>query len=155
MSQTNSLADARVPATCGLRDFLVARVGGTHVAVPADRVDAVLEARAGNDPPCDEPWVGGWFVHRDRMFLAVRLDGRDAPRSPVAKRIVVRESDHARFAIDVDEVYGPAVLDDVMESPFPAVGWHAPKDWLRLGVAFDGRVICRVDVDAVAARLAG
>ncbi|MBI3875369.1 MAG: hypothetical protein HY300_05315 [Verrucomicrobia bacterium] len=88
------------------------------------------------------------------MWLVVRLEGRDAPRSPAAKRIVVREIRQSRFAIEVDEVFGVAVLDNVASTPFPAWGWRAPAGWLKRGVAHDGRTICCVDVDSVATRLA-
>jgi chemotaxis signal transduction protein len=154
MSNNDSLLATSVPAACGLREFVIARVGAVHVAVPADRVEAVVDGRVGAEPPCDEQWVGGWFEHRDRLWLAVRIDGRAERRAESVKRIVVRESDDLRFAIEVDEVYGPAVLDDVADAPVAESGWIAPAGWLRRGAAFDGRPVCCVDVDAVAGHIA-
>jgi hypothetical protein len=154
MRDNESLLETTVPAACGLREFVIARVGDAHVAVPADRVETVVDGRVGADPPCEEAWVGGWFEHRDRLWLAVRIDGRVPSRGVPVKRIVVREADHLRFAIEVDEVYGPAVLDDVDDAPVADGDWIAPSSWLRRGAAFDGRPVCCVDVDAVAAHVA-
>jgi len=154
MSNNDSLLATPVPAACGLREFVIARVGDAHVAVPADRVETILDGRVGAEPPCGEQWVGGWFEHRDRLWLAVRIEGRVAPRGAAVKRIVVRESDHVRFAIEVDEVFGPAVLDDVADEAPAGSDWIAPAAWLRRGAAYDGRPVCCIDVDAVAERLA-
>jgi len=154
MSNNDSLLATPVPAACGLKEFVIARVGDAHVAVPADRVETVVDGRVGAEPPCHEQWVGGWFEHRDRLWLAVRIDGRAPSRGAPVKRIVVRESDHTRFAIEVDEVFGSAVLDDVADEPLASGDWIAPAAWLRRGSAYDGRPVCCIDVDAVAARVA-
>ncbi len=148
MNDANAVLEAPVRATT---EFLIARVGESHVAIPADRVDCVLDARRGAEPPCDEPWVAGWFLHRDRMWLSVTLVGRDAPRGASAKRVLVRESVGARFAIEVDEVHGLALLDEVRPEPAGPSDWRAPKRWLTRGVAYDGRPVRCVNVDAVAA----
>jgi chemotaxis signal transduction protein len=153
MSINDTTLQSSVPDSCGLREFVIGRVGGTHVAIPAERVESVIDAKDGSEPPCDELWVAGWFLHRDRLWLSVRLDGRDVPRATVAKRLVIRESDHLRFAIEVDELLGSAVLDDVGTAPFDAEGWSAPSEWLRRGEAYDGRPVCCVDVDAITAHL--
>jgi chemotaxis signal transduction protein len=154
MNTNDAVLEAPATGVCGLREFLIARVGDTPVAIAADRVETVVDATRGAEPPCDEPWVAGWFLHRERMWLSVHLAGRDAPRAAGAKRIVLRERDHARFAIEVDEVHGPAVLDEVRREAVRPAGWRAPAQWLGKGVSFDGRPVCWVDVDAVAADLA-
>ena len=141
------------PATAGRKEFVVARVGHTRVALAAERVEAVIDGAAGAEPPCDEPWVAGWFVHEDRLRLVVRLDGRRMRRGAPVKRIVIRETESVRFAIEVDEVYGGAVLDHVGAEPFRADGWIAPDGWLKRGSAYDGTPVCSIDLDAVAARL--
>jgi chemotaxis signal transduction protein len=154
MNTNDAVLEAPAPGVCGLREFLIARVGDTHVAIAADRVETVSDAPRGAEPPCDEPWVAGWFVHRERMWLSVNLVGRDAPRAAGAKRILMRERDGARFAIEVDEIHGPAVLDEVFREPMKPAGWGAPDRWLGKARSFDGRPVCWVDVDAVAADLA-
>jgi hypothetical protein len=149
MSDTNAVVETSAPVATGLREFVVGRVGDIHVAVPADRVEATVAAVRGSEPPCDEPWVAGWFTHRDRLWLSVRLDGRAADCGPVGKRLVMRESTGVRYAIELDEVYGPVVLDAVANVPYPAERWAAPTEWLKVGFAHDGRPICCVDVDEV------
>jgi len=154
MNTNDAVLEAPARGVCGLREFLIARVGDTLVAIAADRVEAIVDAPRLSEPPCDEPWVAGWFVHRDRMWLSVNLVGRDATREVGAKRLVIREKDHARFAVEVDEVHGPTLLDEVRREPMRPAGWRTPTRWLGRGVAFDGRAVCWVDVDAVAADLA-
>jgi hypothetical protein len=51
-------------------------------------------------------------------------------------------------------VHGPAVLDEVLREPMRLKGWSAPQKWLGKARSFDGRPVCWVDVDAVAADLA-
>ena len=154
MSTHDAVLDTSASAATGLRECLIARVGQTRVAVPLDRIETVLEGSVGAEPPCDEPWVAGWFVHRDRLWLVVRLEGRRARPGANAKRIVIRESEGVRFAIEVDEVYGPAVLDHVADETIEVRGWLTPGGWLRRGAAYDGSPVCCVDVRAVAQRLA-
>ena len=149
-----SQVTATEPGTPGRKEFVVARLGHTRLAIAADRVEAVLDGTVGAEPPCGEPWVAGWFVYRDRLWLVVRLDGRRGRRGAPTKRIVIRESEDVRFAIEVDEVYGGAVLDHVATEPFRADGWFAPDGWLKRGVAYDGTPVCSIDLDAVAERLA-
>ena len=155
VSRRSSVARAVVPAACGLREVVVGRVGGVRVAVPADRVETVLDGSIRGTAVCDEPWVSGWFMHRDRLWLAVRLDGPRPRRGSEAKRIVIRETDHVRFAIEVDEMLGTSVMDDVSPEALGARGLPVPGGWLLDSRGRDGLPICCVDVDAIASRLAG
>jgi len=147
--------EAPAPLISGLREYLIARVGDVHVAVVADRVETIVDAPRGAAPPCDEEWVAGWFTYRERMWLSVSLDGRATQRALGAKRIVLREKDHARFAVEVDEILGAAILDEVKRETMRPAGWRAPEWWLFRATSFDGRPVCWIDADAIADDLAG
>jgi hypothetical protein len=131
-------------------------VGGTHVAIPVDRVERLIEYSVGLAPPLAHSWVGGIGLLDDQLFVSVRLRGgaADVPRRE-AKGLLVRAPDgRPRWALEVDRIVGTFELHGEPEIPRRAPALVVPSGWLFEVPRRDRETMVWLDVAAVDATLA-
>lgn len=131
--------------------FLVLEMAGERVALPASRVESVVELEGFTPVPRAAPHVAGLAALRSRVLTVVdpyRVLGLEAPPRAGACDAVVMDWDAHPYALLVDAVHdvvdAPGHLLPLKASPGP--GWERVSSGM---VEIDGRVMLLVDVDAV------
>ncbi|MFN3944010.1 MAG: chemotaxis protein CheW [Allosphingosinicella sp.] len=133
--------------------FLIVRLCGARVAVPAGEVDSVVEIEALTPVPRAAPHVAGLAALRSRVLTVIDAQaslGLGAAVRPSARDAVAIPCDGHLYAILVEEV------EDVVAPPAPPVPLRAPlaPGWDRVGtgmVEVDGDLLLVVDPRALIA----
>ena len=131
--------------------FLVLDMAGERVALPASRVESVVELEGLTPVPGTPPHIAGLAALRSRVLTVVdphRVLGVEPPAREGACEAVVIEWDAHPYALLVDAVH------DVVDAPGDVLPLKASlgRGWSRLSsgmVEVEGRVMLLVDVGAV------
>jgi purine-binding chemotaxis protein CheW len=120
--------------------FLIARLGGRRIALPASRIEAVVELEGITPAPCAAPHVAGLAALRSRVLTVIdglaALDLRCATAGEARDAIVIPCDGHT-YALLVEEV------EDIIEADSPPVPLAAP-----VGAGWDRVATGTVEVES-------
>ena len=137
-----------------IRMMLIVTIDGARVALPADRIDCVIELGALTPVPKSSPAIAGLSTLRSRVLtvidtpVAIGLhDGRSEEVGSHGRAVVVRHDGHD-YALSID------AAQDVRQAraELDPLSLDVGKGWSRvaLGVAtIDDEAVLAVDIDRI------
>ena len=131
--------------------FLILDMAGERVALPASRVESVVELEGLTPVPGAAPHIAGLAALRSRVLTVVdpyKVLGQEPPTRQGACEAVVIEWDAHPYALLVDRVHDVAEAPGHVLPPKARLG----RGWSRLSsgmIEVDDRVMLLIDVRAV------